>query len=74
MEDVFTKYSLLSNDIKRLSAYQPLAIAIADAKNEIIHEPIELQLSYWIFETDIPSYPEFELVLAKFQLELGGFK
>lgn len=73
LEKAFIEYSKLSNDIKRLSAYQPLVIAIADAKSEAINEFRELQLSYWLFETDIQSYPVFEEALAVFSLELGGF-
>lgn len=74
LEKAFIEYSKLSNDIKRLSLYQPLIEAIADAKSETINEPRGMQLSYWTFETDIQSYPEFEQVLAEFRLELGGFE
>ncbi|MBF4992205.1 hypothetical protein [Methylophilus sp. QUAN] len=73
LEKAFIEYSKISNDIKRLSAYQPLVAAILDAKNGTINESRELQLSYWLFETDIQSYPVFEQALAEFSLELGGF-
>jgi ribosomal 50S subunit-associated protein YjgA (DUF615 family) len=72
LEKAFIEYSLLSNDIKRLSLHQPLVTAIADAKNEMVNEPRRLQLTYWWFETDIQSYPEFADSLAEFCQELKG--
>ena len=73
LEKAFAEYSNLSSDIKRLSSFQPLITSIGDAKNEAIDEPREIQLTYWLFETDIQSYPEFEQALAVFSLELRGF-
>ena len=72
LEDAFAKYQFLSDDIKELSTYEPLVIAIAGAKNETINEPGQIQLGYWLFETYIQSYPDFVEALADFCLEFRG--
>lgn len=63
-----------SRDVAAFAQYEPLVSAIKRAKAGEIHVPEELPgMRYWMFETDIPSFPELELAFSHFSVMLRGW-
>jgi len=62
-------------DVNFLSEYEPLLIAIEDAKNEVVRNPRELTgLSRWLLDSNIRSHPVLSDRLSGFLLLLRGWK
>ena len=62
-----------SPDIFSLLSYAPVVSAISRAKDMQITQPEELpSAGYWVFETEIQSFPEVELAFSRFHLMLRG--
>ncbi|WP_153242641.1 hypothetical protein [Frateuria defendens] len=64
-----------SKDVEFLSKYEPLQLAISDAKLGRITSPRDLGgLSRWLFDSDIMSFPVLSNRLSGFQLLLRGWE
>jgi hypothetical protein len=61
------------SDADFLASYDPLLMAINDAKKGGVKSPRKLGLSYWEMESNIRSVPELSHRLAQFELLLEGW-